>query len=104
MLGPVPRLSLCSCPVTPPLPQQVIKVGTSSLVRPEQQTLNLTNLARITETIKQLKSDGACVAGAGLAATRCKRDAVICSEATRQQQRQQRRSSQPSALLVPLAS
>ena len=37
---------------------QVIKVGTSSLVRPEQQTLNLTNLARITETVKLLKSEG----------------------------------------------
>ncbi|PNH03605.1 Glutamate 5-kinase, partial [Tetrabaena socialis] len=36
----------------------VIKVGTSSLVRPEQQTLNLTNLARISETVKLLKSEG----------------------------------------------
>ncbi|PNW70105.1 hypothetical protein CHLRE_17g705850v5 [Chlamydomonas reinhardtii] len=36
----------------------VIKVGTSSLVRPEQQTLNLTNLARICETIKALKKMG----------------------------------------------
>ncbi|GLC33265.1 hypothetical protein PLESTB_000353000 [Pleodorina starrii] len=36
----------------------VIKVGTSSLVRPEQQTLNLTNLARICETIKLLKNEG----------------------------------------------
>ncbi|KXZ50922.1 hypothetical protein GPECTOR_14g169 [Gonium pectorale] len=36
----------------------VIKVGTSSLVRPEQQTLNLTNLARICETVKLLKHEG----------------------------------------------
>jgi glutamate 5-kinase len=38
---------------------QVIKVGTSSLLRPEQQTLNLTNLARMCETIKVLHSSGA---------------------------------------------
>lgn len=37
---------------------QVIKVGTSSLVRPEQQTLNLSALARIAETVKALKSLG----------------------------------------------
>ncbi|GIL76458.1 hypothetical protein Vretimale_5990 [Volvox reticuliferus] len=36
----------------------VIKVGTSSLVRSEQQTLNLTNLARICETVKLLKNEG----------------------------------------------
>lgn len=36
----------------------VIKVGTSSLVRPEQQTLNLTNLARICETVKALHNEG----------------------------------------------
>lgn len=36
----------------------VIKVGTSSLVRPEQQTLNLSNLARICETIKVLHTQG----------------------------------------------
>ncbi|KAG2493493.1 hypothetical protein HYH03_008309 [Edaphochlamys debaryana] len=36
----------------------VIKVGTSSLVRPEMQTLNLTNLARICDTIKMLKKEG----------------------------------------------
>ena len=36
----------------------VIKVGTSSLVRPEQQTLNLTTLARICETVKALHMQG----------------------------------------------
>jgi hypothetical protein len=36
----------------------VIKVGTSSLVRPEQQTLNLTTLARICETVKALHTQG----------------------------------------------
>lgn len=37
---------------------QVIKVGTSSLVREEQQTLNLSNLARICDTVKWLHSQG----------------------------------------------
>lgn len=41
-----------------PRTPQVIKVGTSSLVRPEQQTLNLSNLARIAETVKALHSLG----------------------------------------------
>ena len=35
---------------------QVIKVGTSSLVRPEQNTLNLSNLARLCEVVRELKS------------------------------------------------
>ncbi len=43
----------------PDVRTQVIKVGTSSLVRPEQQTLNLSNLARICETIKTLHLQGA---------------------------------------------
>ena len=33
---------------------QVIKVGTSSLVRPEQNTLNLSNLARLCEVVREL--------------------------------------------------
>jgi hypothetical protein len=37
---------------------QVIKVGTSSLLRAEQNTLNLSNLARICETVKTLHSQG----------------------------------------------
>lgn len=37
---------------------QVLKVGTSSLVRPEQQTLNLSSLARICDTIKVLHTKG----------------------------------------------
>jgi hypothetical protein len=39
---------------------QVIKVGTSSLLRPEHQTLNLSNLARTCDTIKALHSEGKC--------------------------------------------
>jgi len=39
-------------------PQQVLKVGTSSLVRPEQMTLNLSSLARICETVKTLHDQG----------------------------------------------
>ncbi len=35
---------------------QVIKVGTSSLVRPEQNTLNISNLARLCEVVRELKS------------------------------------------------
>eukprot|EP00798_Chlamydomonas_sp_ICE-L_P013420 gene13420-19275_t len=37
---------------------QVLKIGTSSLLRAEQQTLNLSNLARICETVKVLHSMG----------------------------------------------
>jgi len=36
----------------------VLKIGTSSLVRAEQQTLNLSNLARICETVKSLHTLG----------------------------------------------
>ena len=35
---------------------QVIKVGTSSLVRPEQNTLNLSNLARLCEVVRELNA------------------------------------------------
>ena len=35
---------------------QVIKVGTSSLVRPEQNTLNISNLARLCEVVRELRS------------------------------------------------
>ena len=38
------------------LPVQVIKVGTSSLVRPEHNTLNLSSLARLCEVVRELKS------------------------------------------------
>jgi hypothetical protein len=37
-------------------PVQVIKVGTSSLVRPEHNTLNLSNLARLCEVVRELKA------------------------------------------------
>ncbi|GAX75186.1 hypothetical protein CEUSTIGMA_g2630.t1 [Chlamydomonas eustigma] len=36
----------------------VIKVGTSSLVNPEKQRLNISNLARIIETVKALRNMG----------------------------------------------
>ncbi|GFR48556.1 hypothetical protein Agub_g10455 [Astrephomene gubernaculifera] len=36
----------------------VIKVGTSSLVRPEHHTLNLSNLARLCEAVKELRAEG----------------------------------------------
>ncbi|BDA41832.1 Glutamate 5-kinase at N-terminal half [Coccomyxa sp. Obi] len=36
----------------------VIKVGTSSLVRPQQNTLNLSNLARLCEVVRDLNADG----------------------------------------------
>eukprot|EP00798_Chlamydomonas_sp_ICE-L_P013013 gene13013-3517_t len=36
----------------------VIKIGTSSLLRSEHQTLNLSNLARICETVKKLHTQG----------------------------------------------
>lgn len=38
--------------------QQVIKIGTSSITRPEQGTLNLSTLARICETVKSLTNLG----------------------------------------------
>ena len=37
---------------------QVIKVGTSSLIRPQQNSLNLTSLAGIVEGIRELKDSG----------------------------------------------
>lgn len=37
---------------------QVIKVGTSSLIRPEKNCLNLTSLASIVETVRDLKNEG----------------------------------------------
>ena len=40
---------------------QVIKIGTSSIVKPEQHTLNLGNLARICETVKALLDMGECL-------------------------------------------
>lgn len=40
-----------------PLPQ-VIKVGTSSLVRPDAGSLNLSSLARICETVRDLRAEG----------------------------------------------
>lgn len=40
-----------------PLPQ-VIKVGTSSLVRPDASSLNLSSLARICETVRDLRAEG----------------------------------------------
>lgn len=49
--------SICM-PASAPL--QVIKVGSSSLVKvwPDQQTLNLSALARICDVVKALKSTG----------------------------------------------
>lgn len=38
---------------------QVVKVGTSSLVRAEHNSLNLSNLASICETVRTLRSEGA---------------------------------------------
>jgi len=37
---------------------QVIKVGSSSLVRSEAGSLNLSNLARICETVRDLRAEG----------------------------------------------
>jgi glutamate 5-kinase len=37
---------------------QVIKIGTSSLIRPQQNCLNLTSLASIVETVRDLKNEG----------------------------------------------
>jgi glutamate 5-kinase len=39
-------------------PKQVIKVGTSSLIHPEHNALNLVNLAAICETVKDLHAQG----------------------------------------------
>ncbi|KAG7672765.1 hypothetical protein Ndes2526B_g08244 [Nannochloris sp. 'desiccata'] len=40
------------------LPTVVIKIGTSSLIRPQQNCLNLTSLASIVETVRDLKNEG----------------------------------------------
>ena len=37
---------------------QVVKVGTSSLVRAEQNSFNLSNIARICETVRDLYKSG----------------------------------------------
>ncbi|KAF5831322.1 hypothetical protein DUNSADRAFT_13296 [Dunaliella salina] len=56
-----------SSPGLPPKPHKpslvpkttvVLKVGTSSLVRTEQMTVNLSSLARICETVKALHDQG----------------------------------------------
>jgi len=39
-------------------PFQVVKVGTSSLLRTEQNSLNLSNLARICETVRDFHQAG----------------------------------------------
>eukprot|EP00199_Chlamydomonas_sp_CCMP681_P000607 CAMPEP_0119103234 /NCGR_PEP_ID=MMETSP1180-20130426/1718_1 /TAXON_ID=3052 ORGANISM="Chlamydomonas cf sp, Strain CCMP681" /NCGR_SAMPLE_ID=MMETSP1180 /ASSEMBLY_ACC=CAM_ASM_000741 /LENGTH=461 /DNA_ID=CAMNT_0007087685 /DNA_START=29 /DNA_END=1414 /DNA_ORIENTATION=+ len=53
----------------------VIKVGTSSLVRPEQHTLNISNLARICETVKTLHNQGhhVIIVSSGAVAVGCQR-------------------------------
>ncbi|KAL6745743.1 Aspartate/glutamate/uridylate kinase [Haematococcus lacustris] len=58
---------------------QVIKVGTSSLVRPEQQTLNLSSLARICETIKALHAKGhyVIVVSSGAVGVGCQRMGLV---------------------------
>lgn len=38
---------------------QVIKIGTSSLVRPETQSVNLGSFARVCETVRRLRDQGA---------------------------------------------
>lgn len=42
----------------PPTPPQVLKVGTSSLINNDHQAINLTNLARICETTRDLMAAG----------------------------------------------
>ena len=37
---------------------QVIKVGTSSLVRPDKGSINISNLARLCETVRNLRGEG----------------------------------------------
>ena len=44
-------------PIASPL-LQVVKVGTSSLVRIEQKSMNLSNLARICETVRDFHKTG----------------------------------------------
>lgn len=64
-----PRDASCPCPqprsthtsthaLRLSLASQVIKVGTSSLIRAEQGSLNLSSLASITETVRDLKAQG----------------------------------------------
>ena len=45
-------------PPPPPPPPQVIKVGTSSLIREAQHSLNLSSVAGIVETVRDLKAAG----------------------------------------------
>lgn len=37
---------------------QVIKIGTSSLLRPDLSSINLSSIARICETVKELRTEG----------------------------------------------
>lgn len=53
------RAAFPLAPLTSPQTPQVIKIGTSSLIHERYQTLNLSNLARVCEVIKQLHSEGA---------------------------------------------
>ena len=39
---------------------QVIKIGTSSLLRPDLSSIKLSSLARICETVKELRNLGEC--------------------------------------------
>eukprot|EP00955_Chlamydomonas_euryale_P118780 366559-Chlamydomonas_euryale.AAC.11 len=57
-----PKQPLLHPPTTSPVPSnisQVLKVGTSSLVDPEQSRFNLSAFARIVETVKRLHEMGA---------------------------------------------
>lgn len=54
-----PAASIADSPAPLPRGQKIVlKVGTSSLVRSEQQTLNISNLARIADTVKLLHDQG----------------------------------------------
>jgi hypothetical protein len=44
----------------------VIKVGTSSLLRDDKRSLNLSSLAGICETVRELRDQGGCGVWAGL--------------------------------------
>lgn len=46
-----------------PLAMQVIKVGTSSLLRDDKHSLNLSSLAGICETVRELKDQGGLAPG-----------------------------------------
>ena len=52
-----PRINRCQFDLCA-FRSQVLKVGTSSLVNPEKHRLNISNLARIIETVKALRSMG----------------------------------------------